>query len=167
MSAPRGGFACRDCGGEARPPRELPGRGGHASLKHPAQKPGGINPAVDSVPHKRRRVCACSIRRQRFGMRGRKIPGGVSRRGTQPGIGQVRAKLVKDMYRLTPRMLQRLPRGLKKHHALCFGGRRSGWDLEGLIVAAIQSGTKARRHVRRQEAGHNPSLPVQQADSPN
>jgi len=32
-------FACRDCGGGARPPAELPAHDGHDILKHPTQKP--------------------------------------------------------------------------------------------------------------------------------
>ena len=32
-------FACRDCGGGARPPAELPQHDGHNILKHPTQKP--------------------------------------------------------------------------------------------------------------------------------
>lgn len=32
-------FACRECGGEARPPSELPEHAGHDVLKHPTQKP--------------------------------------------------------------------------------------------------------------------------------
>ena len=32
-------FACRDCGGQARPPQELPKHLGHDILKHPTQKP--------------------------------------------------------------------------------------------------------------------------------
>ncbi len=32
-------FYCRDCGGEVRPPSELPDHDGHEVLKHPTQKP--------------------------------------------------------------------------------------------------------------------------------
>lgn len=32
-------FVCRDCGGEVRPPGELPDHNGHDILKHPTQKP--------------------------------------------------------------------------------------------------------------------------------
>lgn len=59
------------------------------------------------------------------------------------------------MYELTPRMLQRLQRDLKKYHDLFVGGRCSGWELEELIVAAIKSDTQAQHHVRWQEAGHD------------
>ncbi len=59
------------------------------------------------------------------------------------------------MYRLTPRMLQRLNRDLGKYHELFDGGRCAGWELEELIVAAIQSDTRAQHQVRWREAGHD------------
>lgn len=59
------------------------------------------------------------------------------------------------MYRLTPRMRQRLIGDLAKYHGLFNGGRCSGWELEELIVAAITSDTRAQHHVRWQEAGHD------------
>ena len=59
------------------------------------------------------------------------------------------------MYRLTPRMLQRLERDFGKYHELFSGGRCLGWELEELLVAAIQSDTRARHNVFWQEAGHD------------
>lgn len=59
------------------------------------------------------------------------------------------------MYQLTPRMLQRLQRDLKKYHDLFDGGGCSGWELEELIVAAITSDTQTQHHVRWREAGHD------------
>lgn len=59
------------------------------------------------------------------------------------------------MYRLTPRMLQRLHHDLKKYHDLFTGGRCSGWELEELIVNAIKADTQAQHHVRWREAGHD------------
>ncbi len=59
------------------------------------------------------------------------------------------------MYRLTPRMLQRLKTDLSKYHDLFNSKRCSGWELEELIVAAIKSDTQAQHHVQWQEAGHD------------
>ncbi len=59
------------------------------------------------------------------------------------------------MYHLTPRMLQRLKVDLTKYHDLFAGGRCSGWELEELIVNAIQSDTQAQHHVFWREAGHD------------
>lgn len=59
------------------------------------------------------------------------------------------------MYRLTPRMLQRLNRDLGKYHDLFTSNRCSGWELEELIVTAIKADTQAQHQVRWQEAGHD------------
>ena len=59
------------------------------------------------------------------------------------------------MYRLTPRMLQRLKRDFKKYHELFSGDRCSGWELEELIVVAIRSDTQAHHHVVWREGGHD------------
>ena len=59
------------------------------------------------------------------------------------------------MYRLTPRMLQRLERDFRKYHELFSGSRCSGWEQEELIVAAINSDTVAEHHPRWTEAGHD------------
>jgi len=59
------------------------------------------------------------------------------------------------MYRLTPRMLQRLKGDLGKYHGLFDSKRCSGWELEELIVNAIKSDTQAQHHVQWQEAGHD------------
>ena len=59
------------------------------------------------------------------------------------------------MYRLTARMLQKLNRDLGKYHELFAGGRCSGWELEELIMKAIQSDTQAQHQIRWQEAGHD------------
>ena len=52
-------------------------------------------------------------------------------------------------------MLQRLRRDLERFHDLFGGGRCQGWQLEELIVAAIQSDTQAHHAVVWQEAGHD------------
>lgn len=59
------------------------------------------------------------------------------------------------MYRLTPRMLQRLKHSLGKYHELFSGGRCQSWELEELIVNAIKADTTAQHHVKWQEAGHD------------
>ena len=52
-------------------------------------------------------------------------------------------------------MLQRLRGDLSKYHALFTGGRCKAWELEELIVAAINSDTQARHHALWQERGHD------------
>ena len=42
-------------------------------------------------------------------------------------------------------MLQDLESSLRKFHALFGGGRCDGWQLEELLVRAIQSDTQAQR----------------------
>lgn len=59
------------------------------------------------------------------------------------------------MYRLTPRMEQRLRQDLRKFHDLFTGGRCADWQLEELLVAAIKSDTQAQHHVKWREAGHD------------
>ncbi|MGI9439609.1 MAG: hypothetical protein ACR2OT_01390 [Parvibaculales bacterium] len=59
------------------------------------------------------------------------------------------------MYKLTPRMLQRFERDLRKYHDLLDGGRCSGWEQEELIVNAIKSDTVAQHQVYWREAGHD------------
>ena len=59
------------------------------------------------------------------------------------------------MYRLTPRMLQDLESSLRKFHDLFGGGRCDGWQLEELLVRAIQSDTQAQHNVYWQEGGHD------------
>ncbi len=59
------------------------------------------------------------------------------------------------MYRLTPRMVQRLTRDLKAYHGLFDGGRCSGWELEELIVNAVKSDTQAQHQVLWKEKGHD------------
>jgi len=59
------------------------------------------------------------------------------------------------MYRLTPRMLQRLKGDLGKYHDLFDSNRCSGWELEELLVGAVKSDTQAQHHVQWQEAGHD------------
>lgn len=59
------------------------------------------------------------------------------------------------MYRLTPRMLQRLKGDLGKYHDLFDSKRCAGWELEELLVGAIKSDTQAQHHVQWQEAGHD------------
>ena len=59
------------------------------------------------------------------------------------------------MYRLTPRMLQDFESSLRKFHDLFGGGRCDGWQLEELLVRAIQSDTRAQHNVFWQEGGHD------------
>ncbi len=59
------------------------------------------------------------------------------------------------MYRLTPRMIQRLRKYLEDYHRLFTGGRCSDWQLEELIVRAIRSDTQANHHVMWRERGHD------------
>jgi len=59
------------------------------------------------------------------------------------------------MYRLTPRMLQRLKGDLGKYHDLFDSSRCAGWELEELLVGAVKSDTQAQHHVQWQEAGHD------------
>ncbi len=59
------------------------------------------------------------------------------------------------MYRLTPRMIQRLGKYLEDYHRLFNGGRCSDWQLEELIARAIRSDTQANHHVIWKEAGHD------------
>lgn len=54
-------------------------------------------------------------------------------------------KAIPKMYKLTPRMLQDLESGLRKFHDLFGSGRCDGWQLEELLVRAIQSDTQAQR----------------------
>ena len=63
--------------------------------------------------------------------------------------------MVEVMYRLTPRMLQRFERDLRKYHELFSGGRCSGWQQEELLVSAINSDTAAQHHALWREAGHD------------
>ena len=58
-------------------------------------------------------------------------------------------------YRLTPRMLQNLSGFLKKYHDLFSGGRCSGWELEELVVKAVQSDTQKNHHIQWKEGGHD------------
>ena len=59
------------------------------------------------------------------------------------------------MYRLTPRMVQGLEQSLKTYHALFSGGRCSAWQLEELLVHAINSDTQAKHQARWTEGGHD------------
>ena len=59
------------------------------------------------------------------------------------------------MYKLTPRMLQRLRQDISKYHELFTAGRCQGWEQEELIVNAIKSDTQAQHHVKWQESGHD------------
>ena len=59
------------------------------------------------------------------------------------------------MYRLTPRMTQRLWRYLQDYHKLFDGGRCLGWELEELIVKSIKDDTSAQHQVFWTEGGHD------------
>ena len=59
------------------------------------------------------------------------------------------------MFRLTPRMIQRLKQELGKYHGQFSGGRCQGWELEELIAASILSDYKEPCMVRWDETGHN------------
>lgn len=59
------------------------------------------------------------------------------------------------MYRITPRMRQNLEQSLTRFHDLLNGGRCDGWQLEELLVRAIQSDTRAQHNVFWQEGGHD------------
>ena len=60
------------------------------------------------------------------------------------------------MYRLTPRMLQKLAENLVLFHRLFDGGRCAGWQLEELFVLSIKSDTTAQHHVVNwREGGHD------------
>lgn len=58
-------------------------------------------------------------------------------------------------------MLQDLESGLRKFHALFGGGRCDGWQLEELLVRAIQSDTQAQHNVYWQEGGHDDKADMQ------
>ena len=59
------------------------------------------------------------------------------------------------MYVLSPRMLQKLERDLRKYHDLFSADRCSSWEMEELIVRAIKSDTQKQHHVQWKEAGHD------------
>lgn len=59
------------------------------------------------------------------------------------------------MYQLTARMEQSFEQYLTKYHELFSGGRCSGWELEELILKAIQSDNNAQHHPVWREAGHD------------
>lgn len=59
------------------------------------------------------------------------------------------------MYALTSRMEQQLESLLTRYHDLFDGGRCQGWELEELIVKAINSDTSARHQAIWSEAGHD------------
>ncbi len=59
------------------------------------------------------------------------------------------------MYRMTPLMLQNLGRELRKFHDQFIGGRCAGWQMEELLVRAIQSDTSRNHHVEWREHGHD------------
>lgn len=59
------------------------------------------------------------------------------------------------MYRLTPRMIQRLRKGLARYHDLFDAGRCSGRELEELLVVCIRSDTQVLHDVSWQETGHD------------
>jgi hypothetical protein len=52
-------------------------------------------------------------------------------------------------------MEQHFIKNLKQYHNLFDGGRCSGWELEELLVKAIQSDTSVNHHTRWQEKGHD------------
>lgn len=58
-------------------------------------------------------------------------------------------------------MLQDLESGLRKFHDLFGGGRCDGWQLEELLVRAIQSDTQAQHNVYWQEGGHDDKADMQ------
>lgn len=64
------------------------------------------------------------------------------------------------MYRLTPRMQQTLKKDLTAYHNLFQGGRCSGWELEELLVRAINSDTTVGHHVQWTEKGHDDSADI-------
>ena len=59
------------------------------------------------------------------------------------------------MYRLTPRMLQNFERSLQRFHDLFSGGRCDGWQLEELLVKAIQSDMQSQHSVFWQGGSHD------------
>lgn len=59
------------------------------------------------------------------------------------------------MYRLTARMEQNLESNLRRYHDLFDGGGCKGWELEELIVKAIQSDTPAQHLPQWVESGHD------------
>lgn len=59
------------------------------------------------------------------------------------------------MYRLTPRMLQEFGRSLRRFHDLFDGGRCDGWQLEELLVKAIQADMPAQHNVFWQGGNHD------------
>ena len=59
------------------------------------------------------------------------------------------------MYRLTPRMLQDFERSLQRFHDLFSGGRCDGWQLEELLVKAIQSDMQSQNSVFWQGGSHD------------
>ena len=58
-------------------------------------------------------------------------------------------------YRLTGRMAQRMKRDLSDYHRLFSGTRCKGWQLEELLVAAINSDTGSDHHATWVENGQS------------
>ncbi len=59
------------------------------------------------------------------------------------------------MYRLTPRMFQKLQKDLQAYHELFDAKRCDSWQLEELIVRAIKFDTSVNPQVKWTEAGHD------------
>lgn len=59
------------------------------------------------------------------------------------------------MYRLTPRMIQSFEHSLRRFHDLFSGGRCDGWQLEELLVKAIQSDMQSQHNVFWQGGSHD------------
>ena len=59
------------------------------------------------------------------------------------------------MYRLTPRMIQSFEHSLRRFHDLFSGGRCDGWQLEELLVKAIQSDMPSQHSVFWQGGSHD------------
>ena len=59
------------------------------------------------------------------------------------------------MYRLTPRMIQNFDHSLRRFHDLFSGGRCDGWQLEELLVKAIQSDMQSQHSVFWQGGSHD------------
>ena len=59
------------------------------------------------------------------------------------------------MYRLTPRMIQNFEHSLRRFHDLFSGGRCDGWQLEELLVKAIQSDMQFQHSVFWQGGSHD------------
>lgn len=156
-------FLCRTCGDTVYPPSDLAAHRGHDIVKHPTQKPMQLT----------RRLLQSRLN----GTGGRVLipfagSGSECVVAADLGLHYIgieinpeyrdfgdfwlkKERRTTKMYKLTPRMQQSLKQDLKTYHKLFHAGRCAAWELEELIVRAINADTQAQHQVFWREAGHD------------